>query len=53
MKTRIICTVNYHGNTEYLCKFCGRHLSGMRLATYEKCPKCGKKFAKYVKVVRK
>ena len=52
MKAKIICALNYHGNTEFRCTKCGRHLSGMRLANYKKCPKCDKVFSNKVTIVR-
>ena len=52
MKAKIVCVINNYGYSEYMCKRCGKHLSGMRLASYDKCPRCDKTFSNKVTIVR-
>jgi DNA-directed RNA polymerase subunit RPC12/RpoP len=52
MKTHIICEANYHGNTEFRCAKCGKHLQWSKLAKYEQCPACENKFKNKIKVVK-
>ena len=51
-KTYIVCCKNISGNTVFVCKNCGRHISHHQLAGMTYCQRCEKPFKNFIKIDR-
>ena len=49
-KTYIVCCRNVGGNTVFVCKNCGRHISHYQLAGITHCQRCERKFKRFIKI---